>query len=936
MQGLLRRLFAPRWQHPRAEIRRQALDQLDPARADQRRALEALTQDREADIRLAALSALDDLKGLVAAFPEQRDNTAWRHTLTQRLSGRDGHSDLATRQALLADIDDTPLLRSVALEGDNLDLRLAALARLEHENDLIYQACHNRVAAVRRAAAERVSSEAGLKRLLKESRRDRQVTRLAREHLNRLKADAQWVSQQQQHREMLLEQLERHARAVWEPLYEARLHHLKSEWNKLSQVPSTEQDARHQQAVLRCEKTLHDRAAEEHARQWQAQRQQAAEREREALLDAFEESLDDLCRGQMLSAQDIDSQRAQRRLAGQRWQALSDTHPPSEHTRARYARAIQRYEHYGAAWQRYLDASPDLQVALDNAEASRITKLIDACQWPDDLPLPALLARARTRLVALKQHENDPSTQRQAPAAVRDTLSQALDTLEQRLEQGAFTDASRLHQRLKPQIDAFTDANHAALKTRLKQLSARLAELRDWRGFVAGPKREQLCTGIEALAANTQLMDAALDRRHRQLIKDWKALGDAAATRELSRRFRAASDRIHQRLTPWRDTLNQQRNANLAAREALCDQLEKLLEQPAEDADPDALRQIRDRSRHQWREYSPVPRQQSEAVGRRFGHLRHRLQALIDQRAKQIAAQKRALVEKAQALLGSPEPLDARTAQAKTLQQQWRELGRAPKGDERTLWHAFRRACDRLFAERDAHRNEHAERQQQRLDAMQALIERMDTWQPDNAADTATLDDLLKQAAALEPLPRGKRSDGMQKRLNGIVRARRERLGQLEINDVIAQWQQSVPLLNAHLAADQLALDGQPGPDVDAAQALDAPLPPRFNEAHRQRNASRQQAAGFNAATHATQRDRLARLRVHLSLLATGQVQQSDEPLRLAIHVERLNEGMSQARRRADELSDILTALLALGPMPQTLWDDTVNTLDSLLLRLAD
>ncbi len=932
MQGLLRRLFAPRWQHPRHEIRRQALDQLTPEKPDHRRALEALTRDSQADIRLAALCALDDIKGLLSGFAGQQDNAAWRHTLAQRLCGREGHSDLATRQALLDHLDDTPLLRTVALEGDNLDLRLAALARLDDEHDLIHQACHNRVATVRRAAAERVSSEAGLKQLLKESRSDRQVTRLAREHLNRLKADAQWVNQQQQRRTQLLEQLEQHARAVWEPLYEARLRHLQSEWNALSKRPGTEQETRYQQAVLRSEKTLHDHVAAEHARHWQAQRQKAAEHERATLLDGFEETLDDLCRGQALNTQDIDSLNAQRRLTGQRWQSLSDTYPPVEATRERYARAIQRYERYSAAWQRYLDASTDLQTALNNADADTLSRLISACQWPDALPLPTLLAHASSHLKALKQHGEATAA---ASSTTLDTLTHALDTLEQRLEHGAFTDANRLYKRLKPQIDALTDTRGAALRARLKHLNAQLAELRDWRGFVAGPKREQLCTGIEALAANTQLMDAALDRRHRQLVKDWKALGDAAATRELSRRFRAGSDRIHQRLKPWRDSLTQQRSANLAAREALCEQLESLLEQPAEDADPDALRQIRDRSRHQWRAYSPVPRQQADAVGRRFGHLRHRLQALIDQRAKQIAAQKRALVEQAQALVDAAEPLDARIARAKALQQQWRELGRAPKGDEKTLWHAFRRASDRLFAERDAHKNERAERQQQRLEAMQALIDRLDAWQPDSTADSATLDDLLKQASALEPLPRGRRSEGMQKRLNGIARARRERLGQLQLDDVMAHWQQSVPLLNAHLAADQTALAGDAGEDVDAQKVMEAPLPSRFQRAHHQRNASRKQAARFDASAREQQRDRLARLRVHLSLLATGQVQESDEPLRLAIQVERLNDGLGQEQRPADELSGILADLLALGPMPRKLWDESVTTLDALLLRLT-
>ncbi|BBI48185.1 hypothetical protein HORIV_06060 [Vreelandella olivaria] len=266
------------------------------------------------------------------------------------------------------------------------------------------------------------------------------------------------------------------------------------------------------------------------------------------------------------------------------------------------------------------------------------------------------------------------------------------------LERGAFKSASRLHQRLKPRIEALESPAAQPLKTRLKHLAARLAELRDWRGFVAGPKREQLCAGIEALANDLYMAEEALDRHHRQLVKEWKSLGDAAANREQSARFRSASDRIHERLAPWRDQLSQERENNLKAREALCEQLESLLAQPAEDADPDVLRQIRDKARHQWRHYSPVPRERSEAVGRRFGTIRHQLQALIDQRAETIASKKRELISQVSALRSDDsQPLAQRIHLTKQLQQQWRALGRAPKGEEQTLWKTFRHECDQLL-----------------------------------------------------------------------------------------------------------------------------------------------------------------------------------------------------------------------------------------------
>ncbi|MDG4869621.1 DUF349 domain-containing protein, partial [Guyparkeria sp. 1SP6A2] len=92
---------------------------------------------------------------------------------------------------------------------------------------------------------------------------------------------------------------------------------------------------------------------------------------------------------------------------------------------------------------------------------------------------------------------------------------------------------------------------------------------------------------IEALADDTQLGDRELDHQHRRLIKEWKELGSAAATRELAERFRGASDRIHARLGPWKAARQAERQRNLEAREALCEQLEALLAHPDPAADPD-------------------------------------------------------------------------------------------------------------------------------------------------------------------------------------------------------------------------------------------------------------------------------------------------------------------------------------------------------------
>ena len=140
---------------------------------------------------------------------------------------------------------------------------------------------------------------------------------------------------------------------------------------------------------------------------------------------------------------------------------------------------------------------------------------------------------------------------------------------------------------MRQRLDALPRASRGDLEARLKRLGARLAELRDWRGFVAGPKRTQLIDSIEALAEDDTLPDADRDRRHRQLIKEWAALGDAAATAELSQRFRSTSQRIHDALADWYHRRDDERKRNLEAREALCEQLEELIAHPDSRADPD-------------------------------------------------------------------------------------------------------------------------------------------------------------------------------------------------------------------------------------------------------------------------------------------------------------------------------------------------------------
>lgn len=923
MPGLLRRLFTPRWQHPDSQVRHQAVARLDLARDEHRQALERLAQDNDPGVRAAALARLDDPERLLGLRDEGGASEELSQRLIALLAGGSDSLELGARIALIERLDDDALLAELCLKGDNQQLRLAALARLHGEEALIRQACNNGIAAVRHAAAERVESEAGLARLAQQARRDRQVMRSARERLNRLRADSAELAAARERREALLTELERHAGAPWEPLYGGRFRHLMREWRALKDLPDATQERRYHDACQRCRKVIGDHEAQQRASEAAEARREGAEQAREALVEALEEGLEALGRSEVVTTQDIASLRAQKQLLAHRWQALSEQHLADQTLRQRYDTVREGFERISQAWVRLEERADEIERALTDGDDERLSALLDTLNWPEDLAPTPLLHRARQRLA-----------QQDAPAVDEDQAARLarfvadLDDLERLLERGAFKAASRLHQRLRQSSEELDTNARQPHAVRLRQLGARLAELRDWRSFVAGPKRDQLVQAIEALAEDESLIDASLDRRHRQLVKEWKSLGDAAANREQSTRFRAASDRIHARLAPWRERLDAERQTHLATREALCEQLETLLDQPAEGADPDALREIRDRARDQWRRASPVPRDQAEAIGRRFGRIRHALQALIDQRAQTVAETKRELIEQVRVLLGQALPAARRAEQVKELQRRWRELGRAPRGEEQALWREFRGLCDQVFASREAERDDRVRQARERQEAMQALIERMDAWHPASSADETVLSAAIAEAAALEPLPGGRRTEGMRRRWSGIVRARGERLARLAVVEEVERWRAVQPLLHAHLEADAECLAGGEARDVAIPEGLN--LADDMRGAHARRNAARQAPPAGEEME-----EQLARVRVHLSLLAVGNVSHRDDPLRLAIQVERLNESLGRELSRAEEVHGVLRELLATGPIPPALWSREVGELDRMLERLT-
>lgn len=886
-------------------MRAQAALQLD---AGDHAALETLSRDSDAGVRQAALSRLSDPDTLLAWHQEAASPESLAR-LIDVIGGREQPAlDLSRRLALVEQLSDQALLDALVEQGDNQTLRLTALARIDDEARLVHHASDNGIAAVRLAAAERVSSPGGLSTLVKQAKRDKQVARLARERLARQRADAEQQAAASAERERLLEALEAHAHRAWEPLYEARLKHWIKALEPLADGADQPQHQRFDIAVARCRQRIAEH--EHHHRELErVQREKAtAKATREGILEALEQALNTVSENEPLTADAMDALASRWQLQSERWQSVSDDYGVSDAYAARHAELERRVQTLWQAWERLAQLDPELRQALEQGDDT--APLLARLDWPQALPPTALVAAARRQ--AAVAGETRAARDSDAPVWDDQALGTQLDQLEAELDGGRYRPAAQIQRQLRQQLDATPAALPAALEQRWKQLIARLAELRDWRGFVAAPKREELLTAIETLAEAREQSDAERHRRHQQLIREWRQLGDAAASRELAQRFRTASDALHTQLAAWESELANRERDNLERREALCEQLETLLDNPAEDADPDALRRIRDAAQEQWDQHWPVPKRRAAALGRRFARLRQRLQTLIDARAGDIASHKRELVAEAQRLAEQEGPAQQRADQAKQLQQRWRELGRAPKGVEQPLWRQFRSHCDTIFAARDALRGEQQARQQQRFDAMQALIDKLDAWQPTHAGERDVLDAALEEAQRLSPLPHSRRSEGMERRWQGIVHAREVTLERLELVAQARAWPDYRRWLEQTIAGT----------------ALD-PEPPA---ALRQRLQQRQKQTPLSADDA---EEALQRCLVQLSLLAGEPIPEALEPLRLEVQVARLNDALGRPPTPPEELEQTLLRLFTITPLEAELWTRYASSFDALLDRLS-
>ena len=784
--GILEKLRpTPRWKHADPSVRAAAVYELGPDEGDALRAL--AREDADTRVRRAAVTRLDEadvladvartdpdeevrgeaIRGLAGLAAEADDVSAATDAVRHLLAlGRvkevvvvaRASTSEAVREAIVDVLEDQKALGSLSRHAADNSTRLRALARVTDAEELLNVALKSEHTDVAVAALERIDGAEPLGAIAQRAR-NKVAARRARTKLRALEeppqapqAEAASMSAADRQRAKDLLQRAEALVAIPDPdEASAKLADTRLAWAEFQA-----------DVVVDAAAAQQFESASDAVREAIAERQQERAAERERAQAVAREQADRVSICQEIVG--LDGEQAMDRIAELkvRWDGLPPM--PSEYA----ASLTRRFQDACRAFEDRARRRALAQAAAGRLEtlATELEQLIGSTQ-----PLEEVVARwrgLRRDADVLREHV---SANPEAGAR----LEQAVATLEQKeqehqqLRTKVEQDNLKRLQQVARQVETLAAAEQMSLKAgdralrdiktaiedraplpskkdrqelqaRLDaartKLGPRVQELRDadeWQRWANLQVQEELCKEMEALKAEENLDTAS--RRMRELQGRWKqvALAPRAQGEAMWRRFKAAQDDVFARTSAHLAAQNEERGANLVAKQALCERAEAL----ADSTDWVKTAAEIQGLQADWKKIGPVSRGHEKAVWERFRaacdrfftrrqeDLKHRKEEWTSNLAK-----KEALCEKAEALADSTEWENA-ASQLKRLQAEWKTIGPVRKSKSEAVWQRFRSACDRFF---DRYKHRDQVELQEKAAARDQIIRNLEGLLPQNGS----------------------------------------------------------------------------------------------------------------------------------------------------------------------------------------------------------
>ncbi|MGM0768841.1 MAG: DUF349 domain-containing protein [Pseudomonadota bacterium] len=727
-------------------------------------------------------------------------------------------------------------------------------------------------ADIRAEAARQITDKASLQRVQKEAKgRDKGVYQTVRQTLQQLRETEEQARKTRDRIQTLVNSATDQARSEDTKLFEARLETLLKQWSDVENDASAEQTTAFLEAVHRCR----ERAEAVKADARDKIRQEEQQKQRTETLELLQTTLEELRQSGPDDAPSLSSLDALQKTQENRWlEATRDTTVDKQQQK-HYESLMQPLRLYIAALRR-LGQHREQVAALETDSESddqnecqaRARELITAIDWPAEFTRPRLLEELLSKAgdnKAAQRPRRDDSEQKQQGETLKATLAKLDDALEAK----QLKESRQLFKQAQQQVKELDHRHSKPFQARMQLLGGQLRELTDWQGFATEPKQIALCEQMEYLAAQPMEPEAKSERI-RELQNEWRELG-GSSDRALWTRFKAASDQAYEPCKSYFAAKSGLKQTNLETRKTICNELAAFVDN-ADWAQLDwkSVERIHQTARQEWKAAWPIEFRDNRPVQKRFDELLKQLEEPLNAERQKNEALKQDIVDRANALI-SHEPLTEAMDQAKALQTEWKQIGITRHREDRKLWQAFRKACDAIFARRDARKSEQQQATQQ-ADARAASALAAAEALPPNA-DAEAIGEALAHLEAVtgEPV-----SPPMRERLTQEKRRLAQLVDSLRIRSRVQSWQN---LVNAKVSGD-----------LDEAQ-----LPDSWSK-----------LAGEVDAM------KVEELVIRAEILTGTPSPEADQGRRMEIQVQRLAEGMGNAAGNGQDPSRQLEALVAM------------------------
>ncbi|WP_419813468.1 DUF349 domain-containing protein [Bacterioplanoides sp.] len=905
--ALLSKFFKPKWQHANPDVRRQAITDL---KTDEQR-ITFIQAESVAELRQLAVAQVQseqELEKLLSHNHQDVRDTARQTWLERLLNGQ---------QSLSAIHDNQTLIRIASLTNDQQQ-RLEAVSRITDQNERLQLAMNNPVAKVRLAAAEGINDSDKLQQLMAYAQgKDKAVYRLCKDRLNASKAERDAQQALQTRIQTLLANAEQLNRLGYNPEFNGRYQVISKEWQTLSEQASSELQTAMQQQLDQAQATLTQHAEEEARQAQQQQAAQQAQSQQAGLLQTLETLLADTLATRP-DAEGIQQLHQQIETLEANWRDANQAHKASAEENRQFENQLQQLFAIQTALSHFAEKQDELNEWLAKPLATDLRGLTNTqkqaqqwqkqLHWPlkaqDNVQQPGWVSQIQEKLDQANAALDEMAKQQKSRLQ---TIDEQLAKLEQALAEGHAKDASKLNQQVQQNLRQVDNKVSQDQQRKAKSLNAQLNEMRDWQGYAITPKKEALCTAMEALVDADISADVLADKIH-ELQEEWKTLGSAQPDRDLWQRFQAAGDKAFEPCREYFAQLAEKRQQFVAARQALTAELISYEQQlDWQSADWKVVQKTLDAAREAFRSYSPVDRAAHKDTQKAFQDACDAIYAHLKQEYDRNLAAKAELVTQAEALV-EQEDLSAAIDRVKSLQQEWKNIGVTPRNPDQKLWKQFRTACDGVFSRLDS---EKAQRKAQINDAVtqaESLVAQAQALADNTYTDAAAVNEAQNQLAELRQqfsaieLPRSAHQR-LVKQLQGIDNALQSQQQTIKQAKERARWNGLIDRLQAIATQDNDAF------------AAAAELPAGYNA-----TLFEQALKGELTQPDNTNNNDAQAIVISLEVLADIESPEADKGRRMELQVQKLAQGLGQGLGKDAERQQLVEQ-----------WLEVVNTADAAL-----